>query len=269
MASIRKGRRVRKPGPNKQPKQPADPTPVPRHRKSVEPALARSRAASKLPKKPKQPKEEGTAQVPKHAWWTIPRCWEGQDAFVICGGTSVTDEQLEMARHGNTICVNSAFKFAPWSDYLFFADMRWWTLELKNVVQVFEGSVITTSGKAMGFAKLHKLKRTSPGPGQGMGDGRQTVCLRRTSAHSAIEIAFKMGAARIFLLGIDNRGGEGGRDHRHEEYPWVRRSDQWTPKVEDLKHLAEELKKHPVEVYNCSPISTLKYWPKVNLEDYI
>lgn len=232
----------------------------PQHRKSkVKPRVKREIKRARTVRRTRDPK-----------WWTIPRCWEGQDAFVIAGGTSVTDEQLEIARtRGNVIAVNSAYQFAPFADYLFFADLRWWSMEFHSdhgKLHDFKGRVVSTSAKAKGRDIL-RLRRISPPPG--IAPEQNTVILRRTSLHPAIEMAYKMGAARIFLIGADNRDGENGRTHRHEEYPWVRKPQTWNVKLDDLNHLASALADTSCRVFNCSPISTLKYWPKVDLKEVL
>lgn len=63
---------------------------------------------------------------------------EDKDTYVIIGGgPSLTQEQVEyICEHGHhawTIAVNDAYKLAPWADFVFAADVKWWRLHYDDV----------------------------------------------------------------------------------------------------------------------------------------
>ena len=59
-------------------------------------------------------------------FWSVPREWPRQTAFIVCGGPSVLGQNLELLRGRNVIVINSSVYAVPWADYLYFGDWRWW-----------------------------------------------------------------------------------------------------------------------------------------------
>lgn len=202
-------------------------------------------------------------------FWTIEPDWLGETAFIIGGGTSVTPDMIASIKGRKVIAINSSYMAAPWADILFFADARWWTRERevnKRLTETFAGVIATTS-KNSKTSRLHVLRQVVPPPG--ITTKRDSVCLERTSLTAAMNICFHKGAARIVLLGADNRDGDDGRVHHHSEYPWVRHRLTWDVKQRQLGLTAADLEKAGIEVLNCSPISTLPFWPKPSLADVL
>jgi hypothetical protein len=198
-------------------------------------------------------------------YWTITPDWDGEDAFIVCGGTSVTQAMVDHTRGKHVIAINSSYAITPHAEILFFADERWWTREYKErpaLLESFKGVIATTSRAAKGD-RLVRLKRCKTTPG--LAPEPDSVVVRRTSLHAALNICYHKKVRRIILLGADNRDGDNGRAHHHEEYPWKRLARTWDMKVEDLVHTVEPLKAAGIEVVNCSHISTLPWWPKQTL----
>lgn len=56
---------------------------------------------------------------------------------VIASGPSLTKEQVEQIhKYKKTVCVvavNDNYKLAPWADYIFAADIKWWSLHYSAV----------------------------------------------------------------------------------------------------------------------------------------
>lgn len=204
------------------------------------------------------------------AYWTIKKDWVGETCFIVGGGTSVTQAALDSIKgRGRCIVVNSSYRSVLWADILFFADERWWTREVSlpdNKIGSFRGVIATTSRAAKG-ERLHRLHRYKPPPG--LIARPDSVVMERTSVQGALNIAYHKGVARIVLLGVDNRDGDDGRIHHHDEYPWPRHRLTWDVKSTQLSLAALKLKHEGIEVLNCSPISTLAFWPRVSLEEVL
>jgi hypothetical protein len=76
-----------------------------------------------------------------------------------------------------------------------------------------------------------------------------------------------MGFSEIFFLGLDLKLRKGkthffgfdfaSRSHEETEFPKMRKM---------FTHAADVLKQAPVEVYSCSPVSTIEGLPKVSYE---
>lgn len=207
-------------------------------------------------------------------YWHVPPEWRGHTAIIVCGGTSVTPDTISLLRRVHerddvhVIAVNSTYLTVPWADMLFFADERWWTRENKErplSVEAFSGYAVTTSLLARGDHLL-RLRKMVPTKDQGLCIKRNEVALQRTSLQGALNICYHEDVSRVVLLGADNRDGLDGRAHYHDEYPWARRKNTWKVKVDQLAHTVAPLKEAGIEVINASPISTLPWWPKTELE---
>lgn len=202
-------------------------------------------------------------------YWKVARKWVGQPAFIVAGGTSVTREMLDMIKGRNVVVINQSYQSAPWAPILFFADQRWWVRESRerpNSLSAFRGLIATTSRQAKG-KRLLRLRRIAPE--EKVPSRPDTVRLRRTGLLSAMDICYHRGASEIVLLGADNRDGDNGRAHHHEEYPWPRPKNTWDVKVEDLRKGAKSFHDVGLPITNCSPITTLKFWPVKPLEEVL
>lgn len=204
-------------------------------------------------------------------YWSVPKLWPGRTAYIIGGGPSVTQEMVDSLKGKPTIAVNMSYRNAPWASVLFYADRRWWDREyaerLKELMS-FEGLIVTTDTTE--HSRLLHLKRVVPTTAKnGMATAPDTISMERTSLQGAMNLCYHFGAKRIVLLGADNRDAPNGRIHHHDEYPWVRHNESWDIKSEQMGYGAAALQRLGVEVINCSPVSTLKYWPIRALADVL
>ncbi len=195
--------------------------------------------------------------------WTVPREWPGETAFIIGGGPSVSEIDLSLLKGRRVIAVNSSFTAAPWADFLFFADARWW-LEYGARTKGFAGRIVTVS-KALGDKRLLTLNKIKPPPG--LATKPTQVAMQRTSLHGAMNLAFHLGVKRIVLLGADMRAAPDGRTHHHKPHKWKVVKGCWDRQIEQLRMCANALAEKNVEVVNCSPVSRIEFWPKARLED--
>lgn len=210
-------------------------------------------------------------------YWHVPKLWPGETAYVVGGGPSVTPEMLASLEGRRVVTVNMSYLATPWADILFFADLRWWDREWeerRDKLLGFKGIVATTSthvaDKAPSQRPVKLLKRMTPEDVRsGLALADDTVAMERTSLQGAMNLCYHLGVKRIALLGADNRDAPNGRIHWHGEYPWTRFNESWDIKGRQFGYCAQRLKGVGVEVINCSPVSTLPYWPIRDLADVI
>lgn len=204
--------------------------------------------------------------------------WTGQTCYIVLGGTSVDPHEVQRLHErpsAKTLVVNSSYIVAPWADALFFADDRWYKRELQErpaLLKSFRGEVWTIAEhSAAREPGLYLLRQVVPGENGVGGLAREpdTVAMQRTSTSGALNFAVHRGAARIVLIGADNRDGDNGRIHHHAEYPWPRRRTTWRVKEKQLALAAHALAALGIPVINASPISTLTWWPKTSLKDFL
>lgn len=217
-------------------------------------------------------------RVMKPGFWNVPPEWKGETAFVIAGGTSVAKQDISKLKGRRVIVVNSSYEVAPWADFLFFGDERWWHDHVKKPgILQFKGRIVTPSAAAIGRSIL-RVRRYTPNLdkrrgklGPGLTDNRGAVVSQRTSLQGAINLAVHLGVARIVLLGADMCRGESGKTHHHSPHKWQNKPGNatWNIQMEQLALVVEPLRAWGIEVLNASPISRIPWWPKIGFEDVL
>lgn len=197
--------------------------------------------------------------------WTATAEWPGETAFIVAGGPSVAEQNLDLLRDRKVIVINSSYERVPWADFLYFGDSRWWNEHKANLAE-FKGRIVSTAPSATGDKRVLMMRKNRP---PGLSDNRQELTCRRTSLAAAINLAAHLGAKRIVLLGADGRLGNGGQSHHHVPHKWGLRDDCFDQQREDLQSLVKPLAKRGIEVLNASPGSALPFWPIVSLEDVL
>lgn len=138
--------------------------------------------------------------------WTIPEIWDGGECFIIGGGSSLDHFPWGTLRDKKTIGCNNAFELgAEICNYCIFGD---WGFSEKfstrnnsrNITFRDYGSlVITNARKLKGDNQLKVVKRTE---NHSIADNTELGWYGNTGI-TAIELAIKFGARKIYLLGYD------------------------------------------------------------------
>jgi hypothetical protein len=206
---------------------------------------------------------------PKPAQWIVTPEWKAQTAYIVGGGPSVKQQNLELLRGRNVIALNSSYSACPFAQFLFFGDARWYLEHRrKEAFNSFAGRIVTCSQTVRG-PKLLGLFRTNPPPGF---DERPThVASQRTNLQGAMNLAAHLGVKRIVLLGADMRRAEDGSSHHHEPHPWPNAPGNgcWDLQMEQLSLIIDPLAQRGIEVINTSLVSRLDWWTKLTLEQAI
>lgn len=201
--------------------------------------------------------------MPKY--WSVPREWAGQRAFIVGGGPSVEAQNLDVLRGRKVIAVNKSFAAVPFADFCFFGDNRFYR-EYEKPLLGFAGRIVSVASCPMNDRVLRLKKRNPPG----LSDDPQTLIMLLTSLHGAIDLAkFLVGPlGSIALLGADGKAGPGGRSHHHKPHPWPVRPGCWDRQLKDLMTVRKPLKRLGIELLNCSPGSAwTDLCPYVPLEE--
>ena len=196
----------------------------------------------------------------------IEPIWEGEDVFIIGGGPSIKDLDLDKLLAGfKVLGINDGYKYEC-CDACFFGDTVWWSHhcdELKS----FRGEIYSTSG--VHDPTIRHLDLTPVG----FTDDKTKLAWNSNSGMAGINLAAHLGAKRIFLLGFDMRFGDDGQPNWH---PNIRKVNQNTYKgmlnrelqmVKQMKNLFPELECINVEV--VKDWSMMKHLPKVLLDDLL
>lgn len=210
-------------------------------------------------------------------WWSVPRDWVGQTAFIIAGGPSVAAQNLELLRDRKVLVTNSSYERVPWAEYLVFADSHWWGVHQHRLGE-FKGSIITALRTAAphGDPRVLSLRNSAPFSSRRQAGARfllsedpRTVPRCWTVLTAAINVAVHLGANPIVLIGADGKFGPNGERNHHSPHPWAHRNGCWNDHAKDLRALVSPLKARGINVFNTSPGSAWDMWPIVRLEDVV
>jgi hypothetical protein len=156
------------------------------------------------------------------------------------------------------IAINTTYELAPWADVLYACDAKWW--KWYPAASAFQGLKYTLSQPQVKVPDLHVLQNTGRDGLELKPTGLKTGC---NSGYQAVNLAVHLGAARIILLGYDMQP-HGGRHHHHPEHP-QKSTPPYAVWVCHFATLAAALKKHGIDVVNCSRRTALTCFPKDSL----
>jgi len=188
--------------------------------------------------------------------------WRGQACVIVASGPSAKDAPLETIRgRAKVIAINTSWRLVPWADGLYGCDCRWW--QANADAMGFPGLKMTVAENC--DLPLKKLKlvngtRIVMEPGS-IGSGSN-------SGFQATNLAVQFGANPIIWVGFDMRVDHGLHWHgAHPDglnNPREERVERWRRFLDDA---APDFKRLGVRIFNASPISALKNYPKVSLAD--
>lgn len=193
--------------------------------------------------------------------------WTGETVAIVASGPSAADVPLDLAK-GRTkvLAVKDGWRLCPWSDALYGCDHHWW--EAHRGVPEFAGlrmaydSRTIEKWRGMPWLKVDIRKARE----HFMFDRVGEVGWGGNSGFHAINLAAQFGVTRIMLVGFDMRVDQGKHffgDHKYtKDRPSAPNVRRW---AEILDKQAPVLAHRGIEVVNCSPVSTLKAYPKMTL----
>lgn len=168
----------------------------------------------------------------------------------------------------NTIGCNDAFYLGPdivkiclFGDAGFFHKMKW---ELEK----FKGRVVTCAPALLplNLDWLLQMKRVRDGLHEG-----DTLGWNYSTGAAAVNLAFSLGATRIFLLGFDMGKGEGGKSHWHNHRTKHIADEAYRRFIRGFHTLAAGLKRYPnVKVFNVTDGSSkLPVFDRIPFKDLV
>lgn len=195
--------------------------------------------------------------------------WTGGAAVIVASGPSAADVPLEEGKgKAQFLAVKDGWKLCPWASHLYGCDAHWWAAH--RGVPDFQGQRIcydertVEKYRGMNFLKIEIRKAYQTMLFDKIGH----VGWGGNSGFHAINLAAQFGAKKIVLVGFDMRVDQGRHffgDHPYtKDRPSQGSVDKWRPILEAQ---APALADRGIEVINCSPVSTLKAWPKMSFAE--
>lgn len=201
-------------------------------------------------------------------FWKVPRYHPDSIICCIGGGPSLAGFDLEPIRQAGpgvaTIAINnSAVTIAPWAEFVFFGDGRWWRWNGAKIAEDYAGRIVTASAAVIRDGRVLRINKEYNGP---VSADPTSVCGIDSGAMST-NLAYHLGARRIVLLGYDMKFAEDGRSHHHDphEFPSIEQNyvEKFAPQ---FPAMVEFYRKQGIEVVTCTP-TTLDCVPLVSLEE--
>jgi hypothetical protein len=196
--------------------------------------------------------------------WNPTDLWRGEDAILIGGGSSLQNFPFEKLAGKKVIGINHAYKLGSHIVSLcYFGDAQFWEKEKWNIEES-DVEFVTDSPALLplNLPYIHKMKRLQEGIGEG-----STLGWNWSSGAAAINLAYTMGARRIFLLGYDLTNLE-GRSHWHYWNPAPIPEESFNRFRRGFEIVAKELK-GKVDIFNVTDGSSQLYlFPRVNFEKF-
>lgn len=195
-------------------------------------------------------------------WWPD---WLGQSCAIVASGPSAKAQPLELLRDKvRVIAINESWQLCKWADVLYGCDAKWWGMKLG--VPDFRGIKIASDA-----TQYRDVRRVTVDPLS------NSLCLDQpghlgaggNSGFQALNLAVQFGTSQILLIGFDMRVDLGehwhprhypplSNPHPHDNLP------RWRSALDGA---AATLQRLNVRVVNCSPVSALKAYPKMTIEE--
>jgi hypothetical protein len=197
--------------------------------------------------------------------------WKARPAVIIASGPSLTAEDVAIVRASRqadrirVVSVSNAWKHcADFADAFFAADRRYWKHYIGQMDKagVPRSRMVTCCNVT---AATEKIERVRAANRRGLGTYELTT--GGNSGWMGLNLAFLYGARRIYLLGFDMQDSPKGEKHFDGPHPkplvqampfheWIKRIELALP----------DLKRHGVEVVNCTRRSALTCFPMSTVE---
>ena len=193
---------------------------------------------------------------------TVPCVWPGSTIVCLGGGPSLTAADVEACRgQARVIAINDAYRQAPWADVLYACDAQWWTWH--KGVPSFTGLKYSLTLPTTNAWGVQILRNDGP---HGLATKPDSLRTGSNGGYQAINLAVHLGAARILLLGYD-MARTGGKTHWFGEHPKRSAPPPFGKMLQAFPTLVAPLAARGVEVFNCTPTTALKTFPRRALHE--
>lgn len=200
-------------------------------------------------------------------FWSVPREWPGETVFIVGGGPSVLNYDLDQLRGRRVIVINSSVYAVPWADILYFGDWRWWNEpENRAAVAGFGGRVVTVS-QMMQDAKLLVCRKTKV-----WSAACDSLFQVWTSLTAATNLAAHLvgPGGTVVWLGADGKPAADGRMWHHKPHRWPPKPQRYDRHRADIAAMAEPLRNAGVSLFVVGAGSAYAdLWPLVGLHDVL
>lgn len=194
-------------------------------------------------------------------WWEIPELWKGDTCYIVGGGPSVNDVDLDRLRGQNVIVTNSAFEDCPWAPVLFFMDGNW---EAKNRDKLYDfpGLIVTIKRT---YEKSKRIRFVHPSPSAYIEWRPAYMNYASNSGLCSLLLALRFGCSKAILFGFDCRVVSGKMNYhtRYDSHPEASIFNKFKKDFDEKAPLIQQY----MEVVNATPSTALDCFPVCSPEE--
>ena len=198
--------------------------------------------------------------------WSPKPVWEGLDAYIIGGGTSLRTFDWGLLADTNTIGCNAAFMLGHRTcKVCMFVDAKFCLKYEQNLASF--GGLVVTNNEALKSSK-HSWVLWMARKDRGL--HKSAIGYNESCGASAINLALILGARRVFLLGMDLSLDDRGRQNWHT-HGLDKPSKEIFPRfVRGFGQVAHDLPRvfPGRQVINVNDNSRLKCFPTQTIEQH-
>ncbi len=210
-----------------------------------------------------------TKQVPKNnlgdrfkpATGQTEKIWNDEVVYIVGGGPSLKDFDWNLLAGKKVIAINRAFQVLPDADVMYWTDARFYRW-FKNDIDSFAGLKVTCRPVVESPGDIIVLKQNTAIKIDMRPD---FISSGNNSGFGAINLAAKLGAKRIYLLGYDMLSRD-KETHWHSGYEVSHNHSIYSKMAAQMSSLPAELKILNIEVFNANPKSNMTVFRRVSLE---
>lgn len=194
----------------------------------------------------------------------VGKIFDNSVVYIIGGGPSLKSFDWNQLRGKKIIAINRAYEVLPWAEVLYWTDSRFYKW-YKTDIDKFGGLKVTcrpfpTMPDSISLLKANNSRKL---------DMRDSyISHGNNSGYAAINLAVKLGAKKIYLLGYDMNSKK-NESHWHDGYKSNHNHNIYPKMIAQFQGLEKELEKINVEVFNANPKSKLEIFRKCTIEDAI
>lgn len=209
------------------------------------------------------PAYSGQRGTPNYKYGSVKKIWQDSTVYIVAGGPSLQDFDFSKLKDKKVIAVNKAFLFIPDCDVIYWTDSRFYNW-YKKEIDAMSCLKYTPSPHPINLADDVTLLRNAGGRTIDLTTDKITA--GNNSGFGALNLALKMGAKKIYLLGFD-MGYKGGKTHFHDGYPVTSIRESIYKGMLKYFEDNESLIKSVAKVYNTNRSSNLKCFDFCTIEE--
>lgn len=196
--------------------------------------------------------------------------WNGKSAAIIASGPSTKKAQIDLLQGKlAVIAIKKNVELCPWADVVYGCDAAWW----KSVrgLPDYKGLKLAWSAHVCDeYPDIRRVFIDDIRRDQLLFDQFGHVGAGGNSGFHSLNMAVQFGAKRIVLIGFDMHDRSGVHWYGRNNWPGANNPSEVEAGFPRFRRsfnaAALVLEKMGVEVVNASPISELKCFPKLTLE---